>query len=166
MSTALCPGSFDPPTNGHVDVIERAARHFDGVVVAVIANPSKRPFFSVQERTNMLHEAVTGLDNIEITSFDGLLVDFAQQRGLSIVVKGLRAVSDFEYELQMAGMNDALAPGLDTMFMTAKPEWAFLSSSLVKEVARYGGDVETLVPSVVAKALAERFAADAKEGKS
>lgn len=114
----------------------------------------------------MLHEAVTGLDNIEITSFDGLLVDFASQRGLSIVVKGLRAVSDFEYELQMAGMNDALAPGLDTMFMTAKPEWAFLSSSLVKEVARHGGDVETLVPSVVAKALAERFAADAKEGKS
>ena len=156
MHTALCPGSFDPPTNGHIDVIERAARYFDSVVVAVIANPSKQPMFSVEERTTMLSDALAHVDNVEISSFDGLLVDFARSRQLSIVVKGLRAVSDFEYELQMAQMNSALEPGLDTMFVTAKPSWAFLSSSLVKEVARYGGSIEGLVPPGVAKALADR----------
>ena len=153
---ALCPGSFDPPTNGHIDVIERASRYFDSVVVAVIANPSKEPMFSLDERTKMLGDVLTHVDNVEIASFDGLLVDFARERGLSLVVKGLRAISDFEYELQMAQMNAALSPGLDTMFMTAKPSWAFLSSSLVKEVARYGGAVEGLVPPVVAKALQDR----------
>ena len=157
MPTALCPGSFDPPTNGHVDVIERAARYFDSVVVAVIANPSKQPMFSLEERTEMLADALAHIENVEIASFDGLLVDFARERGLSIVVKGLRAVSDFEYELQMAQMNSALEPGIDTMFVTAKPSWAFLSSSLVKEVARYGGAVEGLVPPGVAKALADRI---------
>ena len=156
MHTALCPGSFDPPTNGHIDVIERAARYFDSVVVAVIANPSKQPMFSLEERTEMLGDALAHVENVEISSFDGLLVDFARERGLSIVVKGLRAVSDFEYELQMAQMNSALEPGMDTMFVTAKPSWAFLSSSLVKEVARYGGAVEGLVPPGVAKALADR----------
>jgi pantetheine-phosphate adenylyltransferase len=154
---ALCPGSFDPPTNGHIDVIERSARHFEGVVVAVIANPSKQPLFSLEERTEMLKEALDHLDNIEIASFDGLLVDLAKRQGLSVIVKGLRAVSDFEYELQMAQMNDELSPGLDTMFLTAKPEWAFLSSSLVKEVARFGGAVGNMVPAGVANALAERF---------
>ena len=157
MPTALCPGSFDPPTNGHVDVIERAARYFDSVVVAVIANPSKQPMFSLEERTEMLADALAHIENVEIASFDGLLVDFARERGLSIVVKGLRAVSDFEYELQMAQMNSALEPGIDTMFVTAKPSWAFLSSSLVKEVARYGGAVDGLVPPGVAKALADRI---------
>jgi pantetheine-phosphate adenylyltransferase len=157
MTVALCPGSFDPPTNGHIDVIERAARYFDGVVVAVIANPSKSPLFSLEERTAMLEEALAHLDNVEIASFSGLLVDFAAQRDLKVVVKGLRAVSDFEYELQMAQMNAALAPGLDTMFVTAKPAWAFLSSSLVKEVARFGRSVEGMVPPNVAKALKERF---------
>jgi pantetheine-phosphate adenylyltransferase len=156
-ATALCPGSFDPPTNGHVDVIERAARYFDNVVVAVIANPSKAPLFTVDERSDMLADALAHVSNVEISSFDGLLVDFARDRDLSVVVKGLRAVSDFEYELQMAQMNATLEPGLDTMFVTAKPSWAFLSSSLVKEVARYGGSVEGLVPPGVAKALAERF---------
>ena len=156
MHTALCPGSFDPPTNGHIDVIERAARYFDAVVVAVIANPSKQPMFSVEERTTMLGEALAHIENVEITSFDGLLVDFARDRGLSIVVKGLRAVSDFEYELQMAQMNSTLLPGMDTMFVTANPSWAFLSSSLVTEVARYGGAIDGLVPSGVAKALADR----------
>ena len=160
MATALCPGSFDPPTNGHIDVIERAARYFDRLVVAVIANPSKQPLFSLEDRTAMLKDALAHLDNIEVSSFDGLLVDFAQTRGLTLVVKGLRAVSDFEYELQMAQMNSALTPELDTMFVTAKPSWAFLSSSLVKEVARYGGSVEGLVPPGVAKALAERFPRD------
>ena len=157
MPQALCPGSFDPPTKGHIDVIERSAAHFEGVVVAVIANPSKQPLFSLEERTEMLKKALHHLDNIEIASFDGLLVDFAKERGLSVIVKGLRAVSDFEYELQMAQMNDELSPGLDTMFLTAKPEWAFLSSSLVKEVARFGGDVSGLVPEGVGEALIERF---------
>jgi len=157
VATALCPGSFDPPTNGHVDVIERASRYFDQVVVAVIANPSKHPLFSLEERSDMLRDALTHVENVEITSFDGLLVDFAKDHDLGVVVKGLRAISDFEYELQMAQMNSNLAPGLDTMFMTAKPEWAFLSSSLVKEVARYGGSIEGLVPPGVAKALQEAF---------
>jgi pantetheine-phosphate adenylyltransferase len=157
MALALCPGSYDPPTNGHVDVIERTAKHFDGVVAAVIANPSKRPEFSVEERSEMLASVLGHVSNLQIAAFDGLLVDFARSRGVTIVVKGLRAVSDFEYELQMAQMNAALEPGLDTMFVTAKPEWAFLSSSLVKEVARFGGDVGGLVPAPVARALAERY---------
>jgi pantetheine-phosphate adenylyltransferase len=157
VAVALCPGSFDPPTNGHVDVIERAARHFDGVCIAVIANPSKSPLFSLAERTELLTDVLSHLDNIEVASFDGLLVDFARERRLPVIVKGLRAVSDFEYELQMAQMNSALLPGLDTVFITAKPEWAFLSSSLVKEVARFGGAVDGLVPPLVAKALVERF---------
>lgn len=157
MATALCPGSYDPPTNGHIDVIERASRYFDKVIVAVIANPSKQPLFTLDQRTDMLRDALTHVDNVEIASFDGLLVDFAKDRDLGVVVKGLRAISDFEYELQMAQMNSNLSPGLDTMFMTAKPEWAFLSSSLVKEVARYGGSIEGLVPPGVAKALQEAF---------
>ncbi len=157
MTTALCPGSFDPPTNGHLDVVERAARHFETVVVAVVANPSKEPLFSVEERSAMLKDALGHLDNLEVAIFDGLLVDFARDRGVKVVLKGLRAVSDFEYELQMAQMNAALDPGLDTMFMSTKPSWAFLSSSLVKEVAKYGGAVEGLVPPGVATALAERF---------
>jgi pantetheine-phosphate adenylyltransferase len=157
MALALCPGSYDPPTNGHIDVIERTAKHFEGVVAAVIANPSKRPEFSVEERSALLAAALEHVPNLQIEAFDGLLVDFARSKDVTIVVKGLRAVSDFEYELQMAQMNAALAPGLDTMFVTAKPEWAFLSSSLVKEVARFGGDVGKLVPAPVAHALAERF---------
>jgi pantetheine-phosphate adenylyltransferase len=157
VTAALCPGSFDPPTNGHVDVIERAARYFERVCVAVIANPSKSPLFSVDERTDLLENVLSHLRNIEVASFDGLLVDFARDRGLPVIVKGLRAVSDFEYELQMAQMNSTLLPGLDTVFISAKPEWAFLSSSLVKEVARFGGPVEGLVPPLVAKALSERF---------
>lgn len=158
MPTAICPGSFDPPTNGHIDVIERAAAHFEYVVVAVIGNPSKDAVFSLEERTGMLEEVVGHLENVEIGSFHGLLVDFARDKNISVIVKGLRAVSDFEYELQMAQMNSALLPGLDTMFVTAKPEWAFLSSSLVKEVARFGGDISGLVPEVVAKALSDRLA--------
>jgi pantetheine-phosphate adenylyltransferase len=157
VPAALCPGSFDPPTNGHIDVIERAARYFDGVCVAVIANPSKSALFSLEERTEMLHHVLAHVANVEIGSFDGLLVDFARRKGLTLVVKGLRAVSDFEYELQMAQMNAALLEGLDTMFVTAKPAWSFLSSSLVKEVARFGGNVEGLVPPIVGQALAERF---------
>ena len=157
MAVALCPGSFDPPTNGHIDVIERAAKHFDQVVVAVIANPSKEPLFSLEQRKDLLVDVLSHLDNIEISSFDGLLVDLARDRGISVIVKGLRAVSDFEYELQMAQMNSALLPGLDTMFVTAKPNWAFLSSSLVKQVARYGGAVDGLVPRLVGTAMEEAY---------
>lgn len=157
MATALCPGSFDPPTNGHVDVIERASRHFDHVVAAVIANPSKEPLFPTEERVDLLREALAHLGNVEVTSFTGLLVDFARDRGVSVVVKGLRAVSDYDYELQMAQMNEALSPGLDTFFVPAKASWAFLSSSLVREVARFGRSVEGLVPEGVANALKVRF---------
>lgn len=159
MAKALCPGSFDPPTNGHIDVIERASRYFDGVVVAVIENPSKDPLFSFERRKEMLAETLGHLDNVEIASFHGLLVDFAREHQIQVIVKGLRAVSDFEYELQMAQMNAALSPGLDTLFVTANPSWAFLSSSLVKQVAKYGGAVDGMVPPVVARALKERFSA-------
>lgn len=157
MTTALCPGSFDPPTNGHIDVIERTARYFEHLVVAVIANPSKEPTFTASEREDLLRDALTHVSNVEITSFDGLLVDFARDRDIHVVVKGLRAVSDFEYELQMAQMNSELYPEMDTMFVAAKPAWAFLSSSLVKEVARYGGSIDALVPAGVAKAMQGRL---------
>jgi pantetheine-phosphate adenylyltransferase len=156
VSVAICPGSFDPPTNGHIDVIERASRLFEKIIVAVIANPSKQPLLSLEERKQMLEETLEHLENIEVDSFDGLLVDFARAKNVDLVIKGLRAVSDFEYELQMAQMNANLLPGLDTMFVTAAPEWAFLSSSLVKEVARFGGDVGSMVPKAVARALEER----------
>ncbi|MEA2505687.1 MAG: pantetheine-phosphate adenylyltransferase [Actinomycetota bacterium] len=159
MAVALCPGSYDPPTNGHIDVIERTARHFEGVIAAVIANPSKQAEFSVEERSQMLAAALGHVGNVQIAAFDGLLVDFARSRDVNIVIKGLRAVSDFEYELQMAQMNATLEPSLDTMFVCTKPEWAFLSSSLVKEVARFGGDVSRLVPPTVAETLRDRFAA-------
>ncbi len=159
MTIALCPGSYDPPTNGHIDVVERASHYFERIIVAVIANPSKEPLFSLAERTQLLKEAFTHVSNIEVTSFDGLLVDFARERDIGVVVKGLRAVSDFEYELQMAQMNISLYPDLDTVFVAAKPAWAFLSSSLVKEVALHGGSVEGLVPPGVAKALQERSSA-------
>ena len=158
MARALCPGSFDPPTNGHINVIERAAKLFDIVVVGILANPGKEPLFTVEERTEMLADALGHISNVEIESFSGLLVDFAAERDLDVIVKGLRAVSDFEYELQMAQMNSALSPGLDTIFVTTMPSWAFLSSSLVKQVAQYGGSVEGLVPPGVSTALKERFA--------
>ena len=154
---ALCPGTFDPVTNGHLDIIERASRHFDQVVVAVLENAGKAtPLFSVDERVAMLKEAVADLANVEVDSFSGLLVDYAARRGTAIVVKGLRAVSDFDYEFQMAQMNHRLA-GVETFFMTTNPKWSYLSSSLVREVARLGGDVTGLVPAVVAERLGEKL---------
>jgi pantetheine-phosphate adenylyltransferase len=154
--TALCPGTFDPVTNGHLDIIERAGQRFDAVVVAVLDNPAKQPLFSVDERVAMLKEATTGLDNVDVESFSGLLVEYARRRGSDVIVKGLRAVTDFEYEIQMAQMNRRLT-GMETLFMTTDPTWSFLSSSLVREVARFGGDVSELVPPVVVERLAERF---------
>ena len=154
--TALCPGTFDPVTNGHLDIIERAARRFDALVVGVLDNPAKQPLFGVEERVSLLKEVTHHLSNVEVEAFTGLLVDYAARRGADVVVKGMRAVTDFEYEIQMAQMNHSLA-GLETLFMTTAPQWSFLSSSLVKEVARFGGDVSGLVPSVVAERLRERL---------
>lgn len=156
MSSALCPGSFDPPTNGHVDVIERCAAVFDRLVVAVVANPSKTPLFTAKERVALLEASLDGLENVEVRAFEGLLVDFAEQHHIDVLVKGLRAVTDFDYELQMAQMNHTLRD-VDTLFIPTAPEWSYLSSSLVREVARLGGDIDTLVPSVVAGALKEKL---------
>ena len=160
MSTALVPGSFDPVTYGHLDVIERVARFFDRVVVAVIRNPQKAAsLFSLEERESMLAEVTGHLGNIQIEYFAGLLVDFARIHDADTIVKGLRAVTDFDYELQMAQMNQSLS-GIDTFFLATSPQYSFLSSSLVREVARYGGDVSSLVPPIVAARLDQRF----KEG--
>ncbi|MGH8935720.1 MAG: pantetheine-phosphate adenylyltransferase [Acidimicrobiia bacterium] len=156
MKTALCPGSFDPPTQGHVDVISRALQIFDRVVLAVVRNPSKQPLFSAEERVAMLEELFADNPEVEVESFDGLLVDFARAKGVEVIVKGLRALTDFDYELQMAQMNRQLS-GIDTVFVATNPEYGYLSSSLVKEVARFGASVEGLVPPLVAKALEERF---------
>jgi pantetheine-phosphate adenylyltransferase len=154
-ATALCPGTFDPVTNGHLDIIERAAQRFDALIVAVLDNPAKQPLFTVEERVSLLKEVTHDLGNVEIASFSGLLVEYAKERGIGVVVKGLRALTDFEYEIQMAQMNHALAD-VETLFMTTAPQWSFLSSSLVKEVARFGGDVSALVPPVVTERLRER----------
>ncbi len=154
--TALCPGTFDPVTNGHLDIIERASRLFDRVIVAVVENPAKDPLFSVDERRTMLKESVAEMENVEVDSFAGLLVAFAKRRGVGTILKGLRAVSDFDYELQMAQMNHRLAD-VETCFIPASPTWSYLSSSLVKEVARYGGDVSGLVPDHVLARLGEKL---------
>lgn len=154
--TALCPGMFDPVTNGHLDIVERASRLFDVVVVAVVENPAKEPLFAPEERVTMLKEAIAGLQNVEVESFSGLLVDYAARREAKIIVKGLRAVSDFDYELQMAQMNHRLA-GVETCFIPTSPKWSYLSSSLVKEIAGYGADVSGLVPDNVRDRLQEKL---------
>jgi pantetheine-phosphate adenylyltransferase len=154
--TALCPGTFDPVTNGHLDVVGRAAGMFDAVEVAVLENPSKAPLFAVDERLALLREAVEQLPNVRVGAFGGLLVDHARARGAQVIVKGLRAVSDYEYEIQMAQMNQRIGR-IDTLFMATSPKWSFLSSSLVREIARYGGDVEGLVPDHVRKRLIDRL---------
>jgi pantetheine-phosphate adenylyltransferase len=154
--TALCPGTFDPVTNGHLDIIERASETFEVVVVAVLENPAKEPMFSVDERVAMLEKACASMPGVEVAAFRGLLAEFARERGDAVIVKGLRAVSDYEFEIQMAQMNHRLS-GVETLFMPTNPSWSFLSSSLVKEVARFGGDVEGLVPDEVATQLRERL---------
>ena len=154
--TALCPGTFDPVTNGHLDIIERASQTFEAVVVAVLENPAKQPMFSIDERVAMLEKACAGMPGVEVAAFKGLLVEFASARGDAVIVKGLRAVSDYEFEIQMAQMNHRLAQ-VETLFMPTNPSWSFLSSSLVKEVARFGGDVEGLVPDEVRTLLRERL---------
>ncbi len=154
---ALYPGSFDPPTRGHEDLIRRSLALADRVVVAVAANSAKQPLFSVEERLGMLRAAIGADPRISVETFEGLLADFAKQAGASVVVRGLRAVSDFEYEFQMALMNRQLHPSLETVFLVPAVDLTYLSSSLVREVARYGGDVSALVHPAVAEALARRF---------
>jgi pantetheine-phosphate adenylyltransferase len=156
MSTALVPGSFDPPTNGHIDVIARCSAVFDRVVVSVLRNSTKQPLFTPDDRIDLLSTSCVDMGNVEIESFEGLLVDYAGSIGADVIVKGLRAISDFDYELSMAQMNRNLS-GIVTMFVATKPEFSYLSSSMVKEVARFGGSVSGLVPSHVEAALRERI---------
>lgn len=153
------PGSFDPFTNGHLDVARRAARLFSKVTVAVLENPNKRGqyLFSAEERVEIIREAVRDLSNVEVASFQGLLAEFVKQIGAQAIVKGLRAVSDYEYELQMAHLNRQLLPGLETLFILAATRYSFVSSTMVKEIARYGGDVSKLVPPATLKALKAKY---------
>jgi pantetheine-phosphate adenylyltransferase len=157
MRRAVCPGSFDPVTNGHIDIIERACALFDEVVIAVLINKSKRSLFTVSERLEMLRDAVEGWPNVRVDSFHGLLVDYCTANDIRAIVKGLRAVTDFDYELQMAQMNKRLS-GVDTVFIVTNPLYSFLSSTLIKEVAMYGGDVSHLLPAAVDKRLRQRLA--------
>jgi len=155
----VCPGSFDPVTNGHLDIIGRASGLYDEVYVAVLINITKKSMFTVDERVEMLREVTKAYGNVRVERFHGLLVDFCAANGITAVVKGLRAVSDFEYEMQMAQMNYRLAK-VETLFMTTNPLYSFLSSSLVKEIAKYGGDVSELVPDIVLSQLQARLAAE------
>jgi pantetheine-phosphate adenylyltransferase len=154
---AVCPGSFDPVTNGHLDVIGRASRLYDEVVVAVLVNTSKSGLFTIEERIEMLREVTASYGNVRVESFRGLLVDYCKSNHIPVVVKGLRAVSDFDYELQQAQMNHGLA-GVETLFLATNPLYSFLSSSLIKDVAKYGGDVSAHVPEAVRLRLVERLA--------
>src|SRR5881397_2070864 len=149
MRRAIYPGSFDPVTNGHLDVIERARKLFDEVIVAVAHNDEKQPLFSLKERLNLLQQTVGKIDNVRIAQFDGLLVEFALQQKANAVLRGLRAVSDFEFEFQMALMNRKLEGNVETIFLMPKEEYTYLSSRLVKEIARLGGDVSKFVPAIV-----------------
>lgn len=156
MAGALCPGSFDPVTNGHIDVFERVAAQFDEVVVTVMVNKKKKGMFDVDERMEMLRDATAHLPNVRVASWHGLLVDFAREQGITAIVKGLRDAGDFGYELQMAQMNKKLS-GVDTFFVATNPAFGYLSSSLIKEVASFGGDVSDMLPPMVHKRLLERL---------
>jgi pantetheine-phosphate adenylyltransferase len=157
VNRVVCPGSFDPVTNGHLDIVGRASGLYDEVYVAVLINPSKQGLFTVDERVQMLSEVTAKYGNVRVDRFAGLLVDYCSANGITAIIKGLRAVSDFEYELQMAQMNYRLAE-IETLFMTTNPQYSFLSSSLIKDVAKYGGDVSGLVPELVRHRLRERLA--------
>ena len=159
MRIAVYPGTFDPVTNGHLDLADRGRSHFDRLVMAVLRKEDKRPLFTVDERTELLREAVAAWDNVEVDSFDGLLVDYAGGLGASFILRGIRAASDFEYEMQMAMMNRKLAPGLETVFLVPNEAYSYVSSRLVREVAGLGGSVDDLVPENVARALRRRFGA-------
>ena len=162
MRRAVCPGSFDPVTNGHIDIVSRASMLFDEVIVAVGVNKSKNRLFSAEERIDMLAEACRAFPNVKVDGFTGLLTTFCQERDVHAIVKGLRAVSDYEYELQMAQMNSKLAE-IETVFVPTAPEYSFLASSLVKEVAMFGGDISGLVPDFVRERLVTRLAERRRE---
>lgn len=156
MAAAIYPGTFDPITNGHLDIVERACRVFGSVVIAVSQNPAKSPLFPLEERIAMAKEATAGIAGASVESFDGLLVDHARRAGVQVLIKGVRAAGDVEYETQMARMNAALT-GVETVFLVSSPELSFISSSLVREIARFGGDITPFVPVPVARRLKERF---------
>ena len=154
---AVYPGSFDPVTLGHIDIIERAAEIVDELIVGVLVNKGKNPLFSVQERVNMLQIVTRDMPNVTVESFDGLLVDFLKMRDAEFVIRGLRAITDFEYELQMAQTNRIMAPDTDTIFLTTNLEYAYLNSTTVREVASYGGDISKFVPDFIAEAVSEKY---------
>jgi pantetheine-phosphate adenylyltransferase len=153
----IYPGTFDPVTRGHEDLVRRAAKIFDQVVVAVAASVTKEPFFDLEERLDMARSTLRDVPNVRVGSFDGLLVDFVRDQGTNLVLRGLRAVSDFEYEFQLAGMNRSLYPDLETVFLTPSEQYMFISASMVREIARLGGDVEPFVPPAVAARLADKW---------
>lgn len=157
MRVAICPGSFDPITNGHLDIIRRAAKLFDHVVVAVLQNSSKKCVFSVEERVDMIRDCITDLDNVSASSFDGLLVEYAKKTGATAIVKGLRAVSDFDYEFQMALFNKEINAEVETIFLTTSPEHMYLSSSVVREMAAHGGDMSRFVPACVKERIIAKY---------
>ncbi|QLK63065.1 pantetheine-phosphate adenylyltransferase [Enterobacteriaceae bacterium Kacie_13] len=160
MSTkAIYPGTFDPMTNGHLDIVSRAALMFDHVILAIAASPSKKPMFTLDERVALATKVTAHLKNVEVIGFSDLMANFAKAQGANVLVRGLRAVSDFEYEMQLANMNRHLLPTLESVFMMPSKEWSFISSSLVKEVARHGGDITPFLPQVVTQALMEKISA-------
>lgn len=158
MRKAICPGSFDPVTNGHIDIIERASRTWDQVIVAVMTNPRKSPLFTVQERLDMLGESLSHLKNVSVAHSEGLLVQFARQHSAVAIVKGLRPIQDFEYEWQMGMVNKDLDEEVETYFLMSRKEYSYLSSSIIRELAGYGGSIESLVPANVARRLRAKFA--------
>lgn len=155
---AIYPGTFDPMTNGHLDLVTRASKIFDHVILAIAASPSKKPLFTLEERVDLATQVTSHLDNVEVLGFSELMAHFAAHQNANILVSGLRAVSDFEYELQLANMNRHLMPTLESVFLMPSEEWSFISSSLVKEVARHGGDIAPFLPDVVTQALFEKLA--------
>jgi pantetheine-phosphate adenylyltransferase len=156
-SIAICPGTFDPITNGHIDIVIRSLRIFDEVIVAVATNPKKKPLFDIEKRLYLVRESLKGIERVRVEAFDGLLVEYAKKVGGVAIVRGLRAVSDFEYEMQMALMNRRLDSDIETVFMMPSEEYSFLSSTMIKEVVSFGGSVKGLVPEVVEEALREVF---------
>lgn len=157
MITGIYPGSFDPVTLGHLDIIKRSARMVDKLIIGVLNNSAKRPLFNVDERVELLKIVTEGLDNVTVEAFDGLTVDFAKSRNATVMVRGLRAVTDFEYEIQIAQTNHAIMPEIDTIFLTTSVQYSYLSSSIVKEVASYGGDIEKFVPASILPAVLSKF---------
>jgi pantetheine-phosphate adenylyltransferase len=161
--SALYPGTFDPPTNGHIDLIQRGAKLFDHLIVAVLNNPGKDPLFTVEERVEMLKESTVAMENVSVATFDGLMVEFARQQGVAAVLRGIRAISDYEYEFQMALMNRRLAPEIETVFLQPAGRYSFVSSRMLKEVFAFGGDVSGLVPPNVLKRLRGRIGTSGAE---